>query len=99
MTILTTRISVLIMREKDAEIGDKVLPLCRYKKGFTKTRKGIPRRLDRSCFDVAVGTDPRNRPLAREELLAVTTQTGLMLRILSHIRKGLVTFAYLFPIL
>ena len=99
MTILTTRISVLVMWKKHAEIWNKPSALCRRKERFTKTRKRIPRRLSRSRSHMAVGTDTWNWPLTREELLPVTAQARLMLGILSHIRKGLITFAHLLPVL
>ena len=90
---------MFLAREKDLKLRDEVAPLCRCKKRFTKTRKWVSRSVSRRSFDVAVGTDAWNRPLAREELLAVTTQARLMFRILSHIRKRVITFAHLLPIL
>lgn len=99
MAISALRIGVLVVWKQDVEIRNKLSPLNSGKKRFTKTRKRIPRSFNRSRFHVAVGANPRNWPLAREELLPVTSQARLMFRILSHIRKGLITLAYLLPIL
>src|SRR5262245_33726666 len=43
-------------------------------------RKWVSRRVERRSFDVAIGTDLRNRSLACEELLAMTTQTRRVFR-------------------
>jgi hypothetical protein len=55
---------------------------------------GIP-----GCYsDVAVGTDDRRWSFARKELRAMTVETSLVLREISHVRKRIVAFANLFPV-
>lgn len=47
---------------------------------------------------MTVFTDPRRRAFARKELCPMTTQTILVFRILSDVRKSVVALANLFPI-
>src|SRR5215204_4537393 len=99
MTIVATRILVLLMRENHLEIGAEVAAFhCRQER-LAETRKRITSRIVRCSFDVTVRTDPWRRSLARKEMLPVTAQTRLMLRKLRHVRKSIVTFAHLFPVL
>ena len=89
---------MLLAWENDAEVRDEAAALYRRKKRFTKTWERVSRRINRRSFHVAVRTNAWHRPLAREELLPVTTETRLMFRILSHIRER-ITLAHVFPIL
>jgi hypothetical protein len=94
----TFRIGVLVMWKCNMKLGNKVASLCGCEKRFTQTRKRIARSVEWGCFYMAVGTDPRDRPLTREELLPVTIQTSRMFRKLSHIRKRRVPFTNFLPV-
>ena len=80
---------MLLARENDAEIRNKI----------AKPGERVSSSVNRRSFHMAVGTDAWRRTLAREELLPVTTETRLMFRILSHIRKRIIALAHVFPIL
>ena len=90
---------MLLLWENDSEVRDEVAALCRRTKLFSETRKRVTNNVVRRGFHVTVAADTRDRPLAREELLPVATQASLVFRILSDIRKRIITLAYLLPIL
>ena len=98
MAIGAIGVSVLVMWKKHTELGNKVSPFCRRKEGFTKTRKRMSRRIEWGCFHMAVRANLRDGPLAREELLPMTTQARLMLRIFRYIGKRCIAFAHVLPI-
>ena len=98
MTIGAVCISVLVVWKGHTKIGDEVFGLCRRQERFTKTRKRVSRRVARRGVHVTVRANARDRTLAREELLPVTTQASLMFRILGDIRKRIIALAYLFPV-
>src|SRR6185369_9131276 len=56
------------------------------------------RGVERRCFDVAIGTDLRSRPLAREKLWSMTIQTSRVFGKLGHVRKRRVAFTNFLPI-
>ena len=99
MAISARSIGVLLVREEHPKLRNEVTRFCRGKKSLANTRKLITRRLDRRRFHMAIGTNLRRRSLTREELLAVTTQARLMLRVFSHIRKSVIALAHVLPIL
>ena len=91
MTILAFDITVFVVREVHAKLGNNG--------GFTKTRKHVTRSVHWRRFHMTVQTDLRRRTFAREELLPVTVQTRRVFRKLRHIRKRRFAFAHFFPIL
>lgn len=98
-TVNALTITVFVLRKRDLKIRHKIPCFFSREKTLTETRKRKSSRVVRRGFNVTVQTDARRRTLAREELLPVTTQTSLMFRKLSHIRKSIITLAHLFPIL
>ena len=99
MAISAIGIRMFVVREDHTKLGDKVGGFSCGEKCFTKTGERISRRLDGCCFNVAVGTDLRNRPLARKELRAMAIQASCMFGELGDIRKSSVAFANVLPVL
>lgn len=98
MAIGALGIRVFLMREVHAKFGNKIDRLRGSKKRFAKTREDVTRSVGGRGFHMTIGTDSRNRTLAREELLSMTIQTGRMFRKLRHIRKGSVAFTDFLPV-
>lgn len=90
---------MLVVWEKHTEIRNEISAFNRRKESLTKTWESESRRINRRGIHMAIGADAWNRPLAREELLPVTTEARLMLRIFSNIGKRLITLAHQLPIL
>lgn len=99
MTISAIGVSVLLMRKRDAEIRNKVACFHGRQKTLAQTRKRKPRSVVRGGVDVTVQTDARSRTLTGKELLPVTVETRLVFRILGDVRKSIVRFPSIFPIL
>lgn len=89
-------ILMLVVRKRDFEIGNKVLPFRGRKERFAKTGKRKTRRIARTRLNVAIRTDLRRGSFAREELPAMTLDARLVIGKLSNIRKGVL--ANRFPI-
>lgn len=85
-------IGVFIVREVNAKLRNRI------ERCSAKTRKRASSSIEWSDFDVTVRTDPRRRPLTREELLSMTIQTRRMRGKFGDVRKRGVTFADLFPV-
>src|SRR5690349_10917601 len=86
------------MREKDAELRGKICGLRGCQKGFAETWKRVARCVDWCRFDVTVRADLWDRPLSREELLAMAVKTRGVFGKLSDVRKRSVSLANLLPI-
>jgi len=96
--IISAAVLVFVMRESDSEIRNKFFSPCRRPKRSAQTGKRKARRITRTCFDVAIRTDPRRGSFAREELPAMAVDTRLVIGKLSNIGKGIL-FADDIPVL
>lgn len=92
------RVLVFVQREEDLELRNKAFPFCRTQERLAQARKWKARRVARTCFDMAVRTDPRCGSFAREELRTMTLDARLMIWKLGNIRESITFFAHEFPI-
>src|SRR2546421_1167824 len=97
--ILPDYVHMLVVREIDAEIRNRVLSSRRVQDQPAETRKRKTHGVARTDLDVAVRADAWSGTLAREELLLMAPQTGSVFRKLRHVRERSITFANLFPVL
>ena len=97
MTCSAFAILVLVVWKRDFEVRNKGFSFCGHKERFAKTGKRKARSISRAWLDVAIRTDPRRGPFAREELPAMAVDARLMIGKLGNIGKGV--FANGLPVL
>src|SRR4051812_4742781 len=92
-------VDVLVMRKAHAEFRDKFSPLQFWIGNVAETRKQPAGSVARRHRGVAIRANGWRRPLAREELWAMTTQARRVFGEISDVLKSSVTFAHYIPIL
>ena len=98
-TVLALRITVFVLGKHNLEVRNEFARFYSREKTLTATRKRKSSHVVRCGFDVAVQTDARHWPLAREELLPMTAQAGFVLWIFRHVGKSVVRLPCFFPVL
>src|SRR5262245_58249953 len=92
LLIAADHLLVLVVRKEHAELAV-------FHVRLAKRWKGITSLVARRHPNMAIRTDRRRRPFAREELGAMTIETSIVRGKLSHVGKRSITLPHVFPIL
>ncbi len=95
-TQATHHVHVFLMWKRNLELRNEIRT--RAQEWCAQTWKWMPRGVFWSNRNVTVRTDDRRRPFTREELCAMTVETGLVFGKVSHVGERIVALTNFFPV-